>query len=148
MKLTTMEFLSRVEHKTDTECWRWKHGRNGDGYGIAWLPGGKSIKAHRLSYSLFCGPIPNNILVCHRCDNPICVNPSHLFLGTQKDNTQDAIRKGRRKDPPGTEINRHKKFCIRGHPLIQENIDLYNHQRRCRICKQIRRRKYYLEKKA
>lgn len=60
----------------------------------------RSIGAHQYSYMVFVGPIPNGICVCHRCDNPRCVNPDHLFLGTKKDNADDRDRKGRLKRAP------------------------------------------------
>ncbi|MCK4232488.1 HNH endonuclease [candidate division WOR-3 bacterium] len=55
----------------------------------------RQTRAHRYSWELACGPIPNGLFVRHHCDNPICINPEHLFLGTNKDNMQDAARKGK-----------------------------------------------------
>ena len=63
-------------------------------YGCFWKDG-KPMLAHRAAYELFIGPIPPGMLVLHKCDLPLCVNPQHLWLGTQTDNMQDAIRKGR-----------------------------------------------------
>lgn len=87
-------FRDRVIQKTNG-CWDW----NGTpmqiwGYGRIKI-NGRPHKAHRLSYQLFVGDIPDGMLVCHKCDRPICVNPDHLFLGTDLDNQRDCCRKGR-----------------------------------------------------
>jgi hypothetical protein len=73
------------------ECWEWKGFRNTAGYGR----GPHDVPAHRLSWEMHNGPIPDGLFVCHRCDNPPCVNPAHLFLGTAKDNIDDMVRKDR-----------------------------------------------------
>lgn len=87
-------FLLRIE-KTDS-CWIWKGTKNEYGYGVFLLPGKtSSIRAHRFSYQIHKGEIPVGLVVMHSCDNPICVNPSHLSVGTKLDNNRDAIRKNR-----------------------------------------------------
>lgn len=79
-------------------CWAWSGSKDGKGYGvISSRNGSKSSpeKAHRVSYEKNFGSIPFGMLVCHKCDNPECTNPDHLFIGTQKDNMQDCSKKGR-----------------------------------------------------
>jgi hypothetical protein len=87
-------FCERVLFADADECWTWQGARHGKGYGHFKM--GKLIaKAHRTAYELFWGPIPDGMQVLHTCDNPPCVNPKHLFLGTNNDNLQDRQRKGR-----------------------------------------------------
>ena len=80
-------------------CWNWTAGHNGRGYG-AFYGDGTMLRAHRVSYELHYGPIPkqdsyHGMCVCHSCDNKLCVNPDHLFLGTHQDNMDDMYDKGR-----------------------------------------------------
>lgn len=93
----TKKLFERTE-KTDS-CWNWT-GAKRNGYGSIKVKG-KMMDMHRLSFMLHKGEIPKGIFVCHHCDNPSCVNPDHLFLGTPKDNMQDCLKKGRMKIPEG-----------------------------------------------
>lgn len=93
---TLKRFWSKV-NKTET-CWLWTASKRCKGYGaFAWMESGTLVqeRAHRVSWKLVNGPVPDGSCVLHRCDVPACVNPSHLFLGTKADNNHDMCAKGR-----------------------------------------------------
>ena len=89
-------FNSFVVKRSDKSCWAWDGNKSKQGYGKISIFGDAHL-AHRISYELFKGPIPESMMVCHSCDNPECTNPEHLFLGTAQTNMSDKISKGRHK---------------------------------------------------
>lgn len=86
-------FWQKVEQTAG--CWWWHGSRQRGGYGAFKLKKPLNVKAHTLSWVMKNGPIPDGLCVLHHCDNPSCINPAHLFLGTQRDNYDDAVAKGR-----------------------------------------------------
>lgn len=90
--------LERFQIKSEYGCWSWSGSKDGKGYGAISNRNGSGFspeKAHRVSYEKEFGEIPDDINICHKCDNPECTNPEHLFKGTQRDNMQDCSSKGR-----------------------------------------------------
>lgn len=105
-------FNNKVNQGQPGQCWLWGGAPNSTGYGTIRQPGrfGKTVLAHRLAYEISFGVVPEGMCVCHRCDVPLCVNPGHLFLGSNLDNIRDRDRKGRCKARglPGEGCGHHK----------------------------------------
>jgi hypothetical protein len=102
-KLSEREnFIQKAEADPNTGCWLWAGCVHANGYGKVKVAG-KTGLAHRHAWQLFCGDIPAGKIVCHRCDTPLCVNPAHLYVGTDADNSRDKIARGRDRKATGTD---------------------------------------------
>lgn len=129
-------FWEKVDKGGEDDCWIWTGNKFKDGYG-SFSFRDRPHRAHRVSWIHFNGKrIPDGCYVCHSCDNPLCVNPKHLWVGTPTDNVRDMISKGRAKPiPKGVKWN--ITHCKNGHELTPENsiIDCGGRHRRCRTCR-------------
>lgn len=149
--------LLRKVKKTPT-CWLWL-GALSDGYGsMSWK--GKTFRTNRVSFTVFKGEIPEGLFICHSCDKRSCVNPGHLWLGTNKENMQDCGKKGRhglQKDRDAAKrfsdigckarLLKKKDSCFRGHPYDKENtIIRRSGGRDCKMCHKLRYRSAIEEK--
>lgn len=127
-------FMSKVSRQqSESGCWLWMASCNQDGYGKFSI-NRKELGAHRASWQLMRGPIPSGELVLHHCDVPRCVNPEHLYLGSQADNMRDRLTRGRLRN--GSEGQTH---CKNGHPLSGSNLCSWRLRgprpaRQCKTC--------------
>lgn len=101
-------FWKKVDKRGPGDCWEWQGGSKVEGYGGLADDTGRVVLTHRFSYEIHFGAIPEGLMVCHRCDNPSCCNPNHLFLGTALDNTTDMVAKGRARAPKGIDNGKAK----------------------------------------
>lgn len=142
-KRLPVRFWQKVSADLDSGCWNWRAAKS-KGYGVFILDGDRCL-AHRLIFKIAAHD-PGELFVLHKCDNPACVNPAHLFVGDQSANMQDMAAKGRWK---ANHASLRKTHCANGHPLHGDNVRLDKHGHRiCRACFAASYRKWKLNKRA
>lgn len=131
-------FDAKVSKGDGDGCWEWTAALDGRGYGKFKVRSYTLVQSHRFAYEREFGPIANGQRICHRCDNPLCVRPSHLFAGTAADNTQDMLAKGRGAFGPKSRIlaraRQWSTECVNGHTRTAENTYVGAGRQVCRVC--------------
>jgi hypothetical protein len=134
---TQERFMKFIKINPTTSCWEWQGAKHEYGYGLFEFKSAngrwRSICAHRIAWIIFKGPIPDKLHIRHKCDNPPCVNPDHLEIGTHKDNMRD---RHERKTHPFSALT----HCKNGHEFTTENTYLWRRSdtniiRKCRTCR-------------
>jgi hypothetical protein len=146
-------FWAKVEKRGPDDCWEWQGTRNRKGYGRFQYSHLRRTATHVAVELATCEAFPEGKLACHRCDNPPCVNPAHLFVGTMRENTIDSIKKGRAaKLPYPTDRPSHFKYkthCKHGHEFAGENlVMLPKGWRQCRECRRLKDHRIAVRKRA
>lgn len=141
MARTTEYMEARCVPVTESGCWIWEGDVGNHGYGIVYEGRRSKYLAHRVAWELAFGELPAGMLVCHRCDVSTCVNPLHMFLGTNQDNSDDKMRKGRWRGGV-RQARQHQPFCINGHQMSGENLGISGAVRWCRECNRAAVRRY------
>ena len=141
MQLSLLDkLLDKIIINQNTNCWEWQASKNNLGYGL--IRDEKRMRtAHRVSYEEHIGKIPIGMCVCHTCDNPSCINPKHLWLGTRKQNTQDMLNKGRGKvfgwmpGMPGPRTGKKQpcKLCVHCNRDIPVHVYPKHHGDNCKL---------------
>lgn len=139
---TLQEYLQeRSIPVPESGCWLWMTAQTEKGYGKGRYPGYVTRRAHKLSWIAFRGEVPENLIVCHKCDTPSCINPNHLYLGTNAQNQADKRRKI-------SEAYAKRTHCLHGHELTESNQkDWLDHTGKryiiCRECSRLALVKQY-----
>lgn len=140
-KSTQARFWAKVDIRElePGACWEWVAARLASGGYGAFRVAGKTLRAHRLAFEACVGPIPEGLVVRHRCDNPACVNPAHLEVGTHAENMADMYARGRAVHHRGdAHPARQKTHCARGHRFTEANTRWdRNGWRHCRACRKL-----------